>query len=189
MSQHLEPGTQDPMRPAVAICSVANSSAFLAPNDTPAVDWTAAGTRIQVDIDSAGAFDSAMMNEGNWIAVSGGNLVLREGLYEIQLHPGWISTDVTNDGTVRMALTNSDGSTVHVEGKDREVPANEVSTPKDGTCLYFLTHILEVTSPDTTLVIRGAETGGTASSCGILEDHMLCKVRKIANLYEFGTWT
>ncbi|HKJ02064.1 MAG TPA: hypothetical protein VJ997_06400 [Longimicrobiales bacterium] len=160
-----------PMRPLVAYLECAEDPSPLRTDGAP-VDWTHAGTQIDV------AITAKAMDEGFPIAVDGtsANVVLPPGQWEVVFHP-IIAETGGGAGVFRLAITDSAGTTIHAESVDLDIAAN-------GTAQLTLAAYVHVTADaGEEVVLRAAKT---ATTCEIALATQLATVRKIGNRNETG---
>lgn len=90
-----------------------DESPFTAPDQSAGIDWTAAGTHIEVNLDGA-----HHMDPDGLISVDGnGDLVLEPGVWLIDLCPQLSNGSGTIEHA-RLAVTSADGTVVHKQTND-----------------------------------------------------------------------
>jgi len=114
-SKQREPGLQCPLRPAIALLS--NGAKTLAQDAFPA-DWTAAGTLLEMSLVSG----YPLMDDRSRISISSGDLVLQQGIWEIDFYLAFVSTTA---GHVSFAVTNAAGDTVHAQSRPIDMEATD----------------------------------------------------------------
>lgn len=173
MTLQTEKGTQRPMRPAVARLDL--DSAFTVPQDDAPIDWTTAGLRIG----AAGTLNIAekyMDDDGKITLASNANIVLQDGIYEVQVELHLVGAGSAADVTV--AVTSLSGSTVYLESDPIEVPADE------DFCYTATAFVHQSGSSGASgICIRIAEEGGSTVT---VQPATIGYVRKIGNEGEAG---
>lgn len=167
MARQHEPGTQNPLRPAVARYEA--EGAFALPVDGAAT-WTTGNKRIPIDI------TSRQMDDRDVFTVSAFDYpAIRAGQYLIEFHPT-ITEDGSADKSIKLAITNITGTTVYAESGFIGIPADST-----GTACY-LSAVVHLTADDE-IRFRATQTSATAST-DIRDAEPVATITRIGNANE-----
>jgi len=172
-----EEGTKAPLRPRTVTLDMA--AGFAPPNDPPAVDWTAAGTRLVMTIDQE-FMDDSMGHRGVQMTLNTPAITLGPGIWEVRMEVV-VDNITAGDEGVQLAITNGAGTTIHAESGTATVPLSSALT----LGLTALVHHPAggVAAGVNDVVFRAAQVTGAGTDLLINADR-IGVIRKIGNANE-----
>ena len=169
MGKQLEKGTQYPMRPETAILNLASGFTLISDTGTP--DWTAAGSRVPIEVEA-----KYMADTNNHITDGGAFLDMRPGIYLVEFD----FLVANGSGTVediRFAITNGDGTTVHVESSAAvTIPATPAKMQLRQTA------VVHITAEGQDICLRAVQN--TAGTDLTIQPERVGYIQKIGNVNE-----